>query len=191
MVAWTGVDRRVALVAVDAQWRDPNGTFFSFSYGIEKLRAAIVSAPDLADTEVLLLDLRSGDPEAYFAAIAAFRPTFVGLSTYIWSLEVFAGQLERYDDLPLGIDDLHAVSSLHNDAFCDGGRRFAWRDNEPVFNFGRLRGKSLRWVAGDPTERTYLRWMVDGQFEEDAKDLVREALRGRIRSRLALVRARA
>jgi DNA polymerase-3 subunit epsilon len=109
----------------------------------------------------------------------------------IASLEVFAGQLERYDDLPLGIDDLHAVSSLHNDAFCDGGRRFAWRDNEPVFNFGRLRGKSLRWVAGDPTERTYLRWMVDGQFEEDAKDLVREALRGRIRSRLALVRARA
>ena len=108
------------------------------------------------------------------------------------SLEVFAGQLERYDDLPLGIDDLHAVSSLHNDAFCDGGRRFAWRDNEPVFNFGRLRGKSLRWVAGDPTERTYLRWMVDGQFEEDAKDLVREALRGRIRSRLGLApRARA
>jgi DNA polymerase-3 subunit epsilon len=103
------------------------------------------------------------------------------------ALEVFAGQLERYDDLALGIDELHAVSSLHNDAFCDGGRRFAWRDNEPVFNFGRLRGKSLRWVAGDPTERTYLRWMVDGQFEEDAKDLVREALRGRIRSRLALV----
>lgn len=95
MVAWTGVDRRVALVAVDAQWRDPNGTFFSFSYGIEKLRAAIVSAPDLADTEVLLLDLRSGDPEAYFAAIAAFRPTFVGLSMYIWSLEVFAGLTER------------------------------------------------------------------------------------------------
>ena len=106
------------------------------------------------------------------------------------ALEVFAGQLERYDDLALGIDELHAVSSLHNDAFCDGGRRFAWRDNEPVFNFGRLRGKSLRWVAGDPTERTYLRWMVDGQFEEDAKDLVREALRGRIRSRLALVARR-
>lgn len=106
------------------------------------------------------------------------------------SLEVFAGQLARYDDLPLGVDELHAVSSVHNDAFCDGGRRFAWRDNEPVFNFGRMRGKSLRWVAGDPTERTYLRWMVDGQFEEDAKDIVRDALRGRIRRRLALVAAR-
>ena len=42
------MDRRIALVAVDAQWRDPNGTFFSFSYGIEKLRASIVATEDLA-----------------------------------------------------------------------------------------------------------------------------------------------
>lgn len=89
------MQRRVALVAVDAQWRDPNGTFLSFSYGIEKLRAAIVSDPELADTEVLLLDYRSGDPEQYFEAIAAFGPTLIGLSTYIWSLEVFAGVVER------------------------------------------------------------------------------------------------
>lgn len=98
------------------------------------------------------------------------------------ALEVFAGQLERYGDLELGIDELHALSAQHNDAYCDSGRRFAWRDQEPVFNFGRMRGKSLRWVATDPTERAYLRWMVEGNFDEDAKDLVREALRGHIRS---------
>jgi len=98
------------------------------------------------------------------------------------ALEVFAGQLERYGDLELGIDDLHALSAQHNDAYCDSGRRFAWRDQEPVFNFGRMRGKSLRWVASDPAERAYLRWMVEGNFDEDAKDLVREALRGHIRS---------
>lgn len=102
------------------------------------------------------------------------------------SLEVLAGQLERYPDLELGIDSLHAISSLHNDAYCDGGRRFAWRDREPVFNFGRLRGKSLRWVAGDPEERAYLRWMIEGNFDEDAKDIVREAMRGRIRCRTEL-----
>ena len=99
------------------------------------------------------------------------------------SLEVLAGQLARYDDLELGIDSLHAISSLHNDAYCDNARRFAWRDREPVFNFGRLRGKSLRWVAGDPNERNYLRWFIDGNFDEDAKDIVREAMRGRIRRR--------
>ncbi len=100
------------------------------------------------------------------------------------ALEVFAGQLERYPDLELDVDALHVVSSAHNDGYCDVGRRFAWRDNEPVFNFGRLRGKSLRWVASDPGERKFLRWFLDGHFEEDAKEIVREALYGRIRQRI-------
>lgn len=98
------------------------------------------------------------------------------------ALEVFAGQLARYEDLGLDLDSLHAVSAQQNEAYCDTGRRFAWRDNEPVFNFGRMRGKSLRWVAGDPVERAYLRWMIDGSFDEDAKDIARDALDGRIRS---------
>lgn len=99
------------------------------------------------------------------------------------SLEVFAGQLERYDDLSLDIEALHELSSSHNDAYCDQSRRFAWRDNEPVFNFGRLRGRSLRWVASDPTERRYLRVVLEGRFDDDAKAIVREALQGRIRQR--------
>lgn len=100
------------------------------------------------------------------------------------ALEVFAGQLARYADIGVSIDELHALSTQHNDSYCDAGRRFAWRDNEPVFNFGKMRGKSLRWAASDPTERAYLKWMVDGSFDEDAKDLVREALRGSIRASL-------
>ena len=101
----------------------------------------------------------------------------------IASLQVFAGQLERYGDLSLNVDALHEVSASHNGAFCDQGRRFAWRDNEPVFNFGRLRGRSLRWVASDPTERRYLRVFLEGKFEDDAKAIVRDALQGRIRQR--------
>ena len=50
-----------------------------------------------------------------------------------------------------------------------------------------MRGKSLRWVASDPTERAYLRWMIEGNFDEDAKDLAREALRGHIRSSVRAV----
>lgn len=103
----------------------------------------------------------------------------------IAALEVFAGQLERYADLPASVDGLHAASAAHNDAYCDSNRRFAWRDNEPVFNFGRMRGKPLRWVASDPDERKYLRWFLDGTFDDDAKAIVREALVGRIRRRQA------
>jgi DNA polymerase-3 subunit epsilon len=101
----------------------------------------------------------------------------------IAALEVFAGQLARYDDLPLDLDALHDESSAHNDAYCDAQRRFMWRDNEPVFNFGRMRGKSLRVIASDPIERKYLRWFLEGSFDEDAKGIVREALLGRIRRR--------
>jgi DNA polymerase-3 subunit epsilon len=99
------------------------------------------------------------------------------------SLEVFAGQLERYDDLALDRRGLHELSTANGDAYVDSGRRFMWRDGEPCFAFGKLRGKSLRWVAADPAERGYLRWMADGNFEEDTKAVVREALEGRIRSR--------
>ena len=99
------------------------------------------------------------------------------------SLEVLAGQLERYGDLPLSTEGLEDVSSQRTDAYCDAQRRFQWRDNEPVFNFGRLRGTPLRWVAADPDERKYLRWFLEGTFEEDAKAIVREALAGQIRRR--------
>lgn len=101
----------------------------------------------------------------------------------IAALEVFAGQLARYPDLPLDLDALDDESSAHNDAYCDGQRRFMWRDHEPVFNFGRMRGKSLRAIASDPAERKYLRWFLEGTFDEDAKGIVREALQGRIRRR--------
>ncbi|MEX1363966.1 MAG: 3'-5' exonuclease [Nannocystaceae bacterium] len=99
------------------------------------------------------------------------------------SLEVFAGQLARYEDLPTDVDALHEQSTSHNDSYCDGQRRFMWRDNEPVFNFGRMRGRSLRSIASDPQERRYLRWFLDSGFDEDAKALVRDAMQGRIRQR--------
>ncbi|MEZ4448485.1 MAG: 3'-5' exonuclease [Nannocystaceae bacterium] len=101
----------------------------------------------------------------------------------IATLEVFAGQLSRYSDLDLEVGALHAISNAVNTGYVDLGRRFAWRDNEPVFNFGKHRGKTLRWAASDPSERAYLRSLLTSQVEEDAKLIVREALEGRIRTR--------
>jgi len=99
------------------------------------------------------------------------------------ALEVFAGQLERYADLDLDVHALHTLSTSINVGFVDGGRRFVWKDGEPAFNFGKLKGKSLRWAASEPTEREYLRWILQGPFEEDTREIVREALVGRIRRR--------
>ncbi|TPV94792.1 MAG: 3'-5' exonuclease [Myxococcales bacterium FL481] len=99
----------------------------------------------------------------------------------IASLEVFAGQLRRYEDLPIDVDQLHDISATINAGFVDSARRFVWRDEEPVFNFGKLKDKPLRWAAADPNEREYLRWILQQPFEDDTKAVVREALEGKIR----------
>ncbi|MGB1698333.1 MAG: exonuclease domain-containing protein [Nannocystaceae bacterium] len=100
----------------------------------------------------------------------------------IATLRVFAGQLARYEHLASDVGGLHELVSAMDAAYVDKSRRFVWRDNEPSFNFGKLRGKSLRAVASDPSERDYLRWIVQGSFEEDVKQLIRDALDGTIRT---------
>lgn len=101
----------------------------------------------------------------------------------IASLRVFAGQLERYKDLPTTVGDLDALNTTMNSAYVDSNRRFMWKDGEPAFNFGRLKGKPLRWAAGDPEHRGYLRRLLQGTLEGDAHDIVVEALQGKIRRR--------
>jgi DNA polymerase-3 subunit epsilon len=102
----------------------------------------------------------------------------------IASLKVFAGQLARYEDLPTHVGNLDELSTAVNSAFVDPTRRFMWKDGEPAFNFGKLKGKPLRWAAGDPEHRNYLRKMLQGTLEGEAHDVVVEALQGKIRTKV-------
>lgn len=101
----------------------------------------------------------------------------------IASLKVFAGQLARYEDLPVAVDDLDELTAAQNAPYVDSARRFVWKDGEPAFNFGKLKGKPLRWAAGDPEHRAYLRRLLQGTLDGEAHDLVVEALQGKIRRR--------
>jgi len=101
----------------------------------------------------------------------------------IASLKVFAGQLARYADLPIAVSELDALNTALNASFVDANRRFMWKDGEPAFNFGKLKGKPLRWAAGDPEHRTYLRRLLQGTLEGEANELVVEALQGKIRTK--------
>jgi radical SAM superfamily enzyme YgiQ (UPF0313 family) len=92
--------RRLALVSIDPVWEDPSGSFTPFTYGVRKLEASVRSCPELDDVEVLVVDLRERDPEAFFEALVAFRPTVVGASLYLWSIGPFrdlAARLRRWD----------------------------------------------------------------------------------------------
>ena len=120
---------------------------------------------------------------------AAVR-TFVGrehagahsaLADTIAAAEVLAGQLRRYDDLPRGIEALAAFTAPVEGRWVDADKRFVWRDGSAVFNFGAKRGQPLADVAAKSPE--YLDWMLEADFPEEAKRIVREAREGRFPTR--------
>jgi DNA polymerase-3 subunit epsilon len=152
---------------------------------------------DRAGQSLDLLDRRIVDAQVVFhrreprdltAALRFYRDrdhagAHGATSDTVASLEVFAGQLERYGDLDASVAALDELTTSQSAAFVDRERRFVWRDGEPTFNFGKLRGTSLRVAASDPTQRKYLRFIVQGPFDDDVKSLVGDALAGKIRRR--------
>jgi len=98
------------------------------------------------------------------------------LADTIASAEVLAGELERYPDLPRAIDDLHRFSTPAEGRFVDPDKRFLWRDGQAVFAFGEYRGEPLADVA--QRHGNYLDWILNKEFPEETKRIVREAQKG-------------
>lgn len=98
------------------------------------------------------------------------------LADVVAAVEVLAGQLRRYPDLPRTLNGLQEFSSPAEGRWVDPDKRFLWRDGEAVFAFGNLKGKSLALVA--ETKPEYLDWMIRGDFPEPAKQIARDARRG-------------
>ncbi len=90
--------------------------------------------------------------------------------------EVLEAQLDRYKDDeedPLQNDvDFLAKYSIQN-RFLDYAGRIVLNDkDEPVFNFGKHRGKPVKEVLR--TEPSYYSWMMDGDFTLDTKKVLTE-----------------
>lgn len=103
------------------------------------------------------------------------------LADAVATAEVLAGQLERYLDLPRGLDGLHDFSLPPEGRFVDPDKRFLWRDGEAVFAFGEHKGVALASIAKN--NPAYLDWMLHKDFPEPAKKIVRDALQGKFPSR--------
>lgn len=82
--------------------------------------------------------------------------------------EVFLAQLEKYD---LG-EDAAAVArnSRLSDTLDLSGRLSRDRDGDAVFNFGKYKGKKVKYVFR--VEPSYYNWMMDGDFAKDTKDII-------------------
>ncbi len=98
------------------------------------------------------------------------------LADAVASLEVLAGELSRYPDLPATLAGLHAFSAPAEGIFVDPDKRFLWRDGAAAFAFGEYRGSPLKTVASQHPE--YLQWILDRDFSAETKRIVREAQRG-------------
>jgi DNA polymerase III subunit epsilon len=86
------------------------------------------------------------------------------------TLEVFLGQLERYDDIGSSVDDI--VRFIGESELVDPARKLKRNERgEIVYNFGKNRDKPVT------ADRGYAEWMLGGDFPETTKAVVREILK--------------
>lgn len=92
------------------------------------------------------------------------------------TLEILDAQLNKYQQLPATLDALHKYCAPRDSRFVTADRKFFWRHGEAVLGFGKHRGKTLQWLVEN--ERDYLLWMKNGDFGEQTKALIADALNG-------------
>jgi DNA polymerase III subunit epsilon len=91
--------------------------------------------------------------------------------------EILDAMLGRYSDLPRCVQEIHDVYHDRRSADLEG--KFVWIDDRLVCNFGKHKGRNLKELVTEVPD--YLRWMLSGNFMEDTKDIVRQALAGDLR----------
>lgn len=83
--------------------------------------------------------------------------------------EVLLGQLEKYDDLENDVDKLAEFSRSGRNL--DLAARIVLNEkDEPVFNFGKHKGESVKSVF--LKEPSFYTWMMQGDFAKNTKDVI-------------------
>jgi len=85
--------------------------------------------------------------------------------------EVLMAQLDRYPELKNDVQFLADFSTKTK--FADYAGRIVYDDNgEPLFNFGKHKGKSVKDIF--QSEPSYYSWMMNGDFTQDTKKVLTE-----------------
>ncbi len=83
--------------------------------------------------------------------------------------DVFFAQVDRYDDLPTDIKSLAEYSAMNKNVDY-AGRMVYDEKGEVVFNFGKHKGKGVKFVF--LSEPNYYDWMMQGDFSQDTKRIL-------------------
>jgi DNA polymerase-3 subunit epsilon len=90
------------------------------------------------------------------------------------ALNVICAQLRRHTDLPRNVDDLHReFFETVAPGKVDVAGKLAWKNGKASINFGKHTGVPL-----DLVPKSYLEWMLTGDFPEETKEIIRNALKG-------------
>ena len=98
------------------------------------------------------------------------------------TLDVLKAQLARtdgaYAELPRKAEALDEYLVPRDPLNADRNGLFRWKDGEWTVNFGKKRGDSLKRIMLN--EPNFLKWMLKGDFETDARMIAADALEGRL-----------
>jgi DNA polymerase-3 subunit epsilon len=85
--------------------------------------------------------------------------------------EILQSQLDRYPDLQNDVKFLSEFST-QNQTLDYAGRFIVDKNNEPIFNFGKYKGRQVREVLR--IEPAYYAWMMNSDFTLDTKRILTE-----------------
>ena len=88
------------------------------------------------------------------------------------TIEVLEAQLERYTDIGNDVPSLHQFT--HTDEYVDYARRIIIKDGQPVFNFGKHKGRKVEDIFN--SEPQYYDWMMQADFSLHTKQKISEIL---------------
>lgn len=94
------------------------------------------------------------------------------------TLEILKAQLEKHAEVPRDVDAIDEWIAPRDPLNADRSGMFRWKNGEWTVNFGKKRGTSLKRIMLD--EPNFLKWMVKGDFEADARMIAEDALEGRL-----------
>lgn len=86
--------------------------------------------------------------------------------------EVLKAQVERYPVIGNSLDSI--LKFTGEDKIVDVARRFIWKGEEIIFNFGKHKGKAVHIVLKQ--EPQYYDWMMKGDFSLHTKQVISEIL---------------
>jgi DNA polymerase-3 subunit epsilon len=86
------------------------------------------------------------------------------------TIDVLAAQLDRYETLPQDVKSLNEIAGASDTI--DYARRMIMKDGEPIFNFGKYKGRKVKEILNN--EPSYYDWMMQSDFALHTKQKLSE-----------------